>query len=143
MRPPADIEGVIVNGLGGLATKINARWPDNGLHRSGVPSTGNSDWHVLRSTNGWVLTSGRRYGQWVQPQGIAGKAHGKPAHGFEVSRREIPQMVSEFVIQLQAASGRNVRVVRHHPLGRRIEFRMDPNDPEAILVELYRNGVDK
>jgi len=140
---PPDVESIVVNGLGAMAVIINKLWPDDGLHRRGVPSTKNSWWMALKSTNGWVLTSGRRYGQWVQPQGIAGKAHDNPPHGFEVSRKTIPKMVSEFVIQLQASTGRNVRVKRHHPLGRRIEFRMDPNDPEAILVELYKNGVDR
>lgn len=143
MSMPPDVEGLVIQGLSGIATKINADWPDFGRHRRGVPSTGNSRWTVLQSTNGWVLTSGRRYGQWVQPIGIAGKAHGNPPHGFEISRRQIPKMVSDFVIQLQTSTGRNVSVKRHHPLGRRIEFRMDPTDPEAILVELYKNGVDQ
>jgi hypothetical protein len=140
---PPDVEGLVIQGLSGIATKINATWPDNGLHRRGAPSTGNSDWTVIKSTSGWVLTSGRRYGQWVQPRGVAGKAHGTPPHGFELSRREIPKMISDFVIQLQTSTSRNVSVKKFHPLGRRIEFKMNPSDPEAILVELYKNGVDR
>jgi len=140
---PPEIESVIIKGLEQVKTKIDGLWPDNGLHRRGVPSTGNSDWVVIKSTNGWVLTSGRRYGQWVQKKGVAGKAVGQPPHGFELSRDAIPEIISEFVIELQAATGRNISVKRHHPLGRRIEVRMNPNDSEAILVELYKNGVDK
>lgn len=140
---PPEIESVIIKGLEQVRDKINGLWPDNGLHRRGVPSTGNSDWSVIKSTKGWVLTSGRRYGQWVQKKGVAGKAVGKPPHGFELARRQIPEFMSEFVIQVQAATGRNISVNRYHPLGRRIEVKMNPSDPEAILVELYKNGVDR
>lgn len=143
MSLPPDVEALVIQGLGQIVEYIDIVWPKNGLHRRGVPSTGNSRWVLLKSTNGWVITSGRRYGQWVQKKDVAGKAVGKPPHGFELSRNEIPARVSQFVIWLQAMTRRNISVKRYHPLGRRIEVRMDPDDPEAILVELYKNGVDR
>ena len=115
----------------------------NGLHRRGVPSTHNSWWHTLRTTNGWVASSGRSYGQWVQPVGIAGRAHGNPPHGFEHSRITIPRYAREVAIWLEQVTGLQVRYDQVFPLGRRIEFREDPLFPGQILMQLYKNGVER
>ena len=151
MRPPKEIDRKLRNAARELAKRINTPdratgydgWPANGLHRPPKPSTGNSKWTHIASSSGWVATSGRRYGQWVQPVGIAGKAHGNPPHGFELSRNKIPQLTAEIAQELQADLGMPVVMSRLNTLGRRIEFIVDPMFPEQILIELYKNGVPR
>ena len=149
MRPPSSLEPILENAARALAKMINdgsrgyRGWPENGLHRRGQRSTGNSLWTVVRSTNGWVATSGRRYGQWVQPRGVAGKARGRASHGYEVARDIIPRFVSDLMISLNSVTGRQISITRYHALGRRVEFRMNPAAPDDILVEMYKNGVDR
>ena len=146
MRPPKEIDRELQRAARELSNRINEVWPDNGLHRPPKPSTGNSRWTVVRSTSGWVATSGRRYGQWVQPVGIAGKANGNPPHGFELSRTLIPQLAGSVGIELQNKIGVPVTTRLFDPslpLGRRVEFKMDPMFPEQILIELYKNGVPR